>query len=277
MDKLKLVWENNPDTPLSAANLSKFVSFSTDEGKRILYVDDPSVYPNGDGQLKIRANSKISFSSPTTNAFFRFDDSLVSHNSKYIPSFTRALSYRLESKYLNSKSLAFDEESTNLVNDSNWASSQGGSSTVTPYTGADPSSSAYYSTLNIDSSGSKAEIFQTVSYTNGVIVSISFYYIGNNVKLVVEGDPTGTVKYWRDELAIQQWESVEYVYDLPLVNDWTRFQLDDIDTSILGDGEIKIRVFSEEADSINDVGAFQFEEINYNSSYIVRDLYFGLV
>jgi len=268
MTKLKLVWENNLDTPLSAENLSKFVSYSTDDNKRILYVDEPAVYPNGDGQLKIRANSKISFPIPVTNAFFRFDDSLVSHNSKYIPTTTRALTYRIESDFIDSKSLAIDESSTNTIDDSLWQTIENGSTSISIYQGDIPSEDAYYATINVDSSGSRGEIFQTVSFTNGSTVSLSFYYKGSGLKLIVEGDPNGTIRYWRDEVTLRQWELSQYTYNLPDSADWTRFQLDNIDTSALSDGEIKIRLFSTEADEILSVGAVQFEELNYCSSYI---------
>lgn len=268
MAKLKLVWENNPDTPLSAVNLSKFVSHSTDDGERILYVDEPSVYPNGDGRLKIRANSKISFAVPQTNAFFRFEESLVSHNSKYIPATTRGLTYRIESPYTDSKSLAFDEASSNLTNDSNWQEIENGSSTATFYTGDDPSSGAGFITLDVDGSASRVEAHQTVSFTNGNTVSISFYYKGEGGRFIVEGDPNSAVKYWVDEILTQQWEVGEHVYILPAASEWTRFDLPNIETTSLIDGEIKLRFFSNIADSEVTAGAFQLEELDYASSYM---------
>lgn len=271
MAKLNLVWENNPDTPLSAANLSKFVSFSTDDGERILYVDESSVYPNGDDNLKIRANSKVSFPVPVTNAFFRFDDSLVSHNSKYIPTSTRALTYRIESQLVDSKSVAFDEASSNLVNDSSWQTLENGSTTVTLSQGNVPSNTAYYANLVIDGSGSRGELYQTISFTNGNTVSLSFYYKGSGLSLIVEGDPNGTIRYWRDEITLQQWELSQYAYNLPPTIEWTRFQLPEIITSALSDGEIKIRLFSTVANADINVGAVQFEELDYCSSYILAE------
>ena len=55
MSKLKLAWEDNPDTPLSASNLSKNVIHYND--KNLLYVDNDNFIENSDGKLKFRANS----------------------------------------------------------------------------------------------------------------------------------------------------------------------------------------------------------------------------
>lgn len=115
-DKLKILWENNPDTPITASSLSQ-VSTSSSEYGGIIYKDIPELLEHGnysDNLIKLRANSKVLLRSYTTKALlFNIDDSLTSHNSNFGPVVQDNIIY--DSTLLGKQAIYIGDRTDNLL------------------------------------------------------------------------------------------------------------------------------------------------------------------
>lgn len=274
-NKFILMWEDNPDTPLTADNLSKSINFNS-EGS-LLYMDDSTQMTYPDNKLKFRNNSKISIKIPVTNAFFDFNDSVVSHDSEYSPTSFANNSYRIESSTPDSKSIAIEDATSNLVLNSSFESSF--TSWTTDFNTSNISISnnylygSYSAKLDIDALGDRATLSQIVSVPSDSYVSISFYYknTAGDLKVLIIGDPSDPVnkKYWKS-IGARQWEAILSEGEITLPDtdgEWTRFEIPDIYTTGLLTDEIEIRLYSEDAATSHEIDAVQLEELRFCSSY----------
>ena len=267
-NKLKLVWENNPDTPLNAQNLSKMIE-KYSEGN-ILF------YDKRDGILKFRANTKLSLPVSKTSAFFNYDDTLVSHDSKFYPSTATAITYRIE----YDKSIAVESETENIISNgsfqsglTDWLTELTGTSTISASTEEwiVPSHSAK---IEIDNLGNRATLSQTVTFDIDETrpASISFYYksVGGPLLLSIVGDPTaGSPKYWKSDDQSPHWESLENnaLRSFPASAEWTRVEIPKITITGLSTRQIKIKIYSITAGADYYIDHAQIEHKDFCSSY----------
>lgn len=267
-----LVWEDNPDTPITAQNLSKSVTSYTDED-RILFWDF------NDSNLKLKANSKATIINPVTNAFLKFENTMVSHNGKFIPTTASNITYRYESTVDDSRSLACESGTSNFIVNSSfesgttsgWAPSASGSSSVT-LVSSEKFYGSYCIRLLSDSSGNTATLEQTATTleSTDASASFSFYYKSDKAfNLSIIGNPSGDTKYWRSFGSNKNvWENLENIAltEIPASTKWTRYEVKNITTSSIK--TIKVKFETKEAGTTCYIDAVQLENKEYCSSYI---------
>jgi hypothetical protein len=288
-EKLKLVWENSPETPIDASSLSKYVEYYS-EGL-MLFVDSPNFISNGDSFLKLRANSKIPVKIPVTNAFFGFNDSVVSHDSRYTPASWQNITFRIETKNNSSgKSIAIEDSTTNLILNSsfesalapNWIVNATGSSSVSvdSVVFLDGQKSVK---LVLDSLGSNVAISQTVDNINTTtsLYSASFYYMANfapgaqsgflNVQII------GTSSWFLYPTSQGwTWQLVPYTFQIPIdssmLGKWIRYEISNIDITAIessGTPSLKIIISSTSPQHTYNIDSVQLEQKPFCSSFTV--------
>ena len=280
-NEFKIVWENNPETPLSAENLSKFIN-NYSEGTILLKDTDEFISPGfGDNLLKIRANSKVSMIVPETNAFFEFNDSYISHDSKIIPSSKDNLTFRKEKSNndISSRSIAIERGTTNFVSNSSFENNLTSwdttilnpESTINIIDSEDSIFGANSLEIKINASGDKAEISQVVPVLNNSDpLSISFYYKSDeDLKVIIEGNHETTSIYW--SISADQWSTSAIVLNVPKSDEWSRFEVKNISTTSLIGLFIKLHIYSDSPNSTNIIDDIQVEANNFCSSYVVNN------
>lgn len=295
-DKLKVVWENSPDTPLSASNLSKMIKFYNDD--LILYQDTDDFINNSDGILKLRANTKISTQIETTSAYFSFDDSFVSHNSKYSFSTIDNVNFRLDTLTNSGKSLSIEQGTENILTNGDFSDDtafdlvvSGTSDSIKnelnkwKYFASDQSNVTFE--INQDdplygsnvaksftTAGSTCEVYQTIhlgtylTSDDNPEVSISLYYKSNdNLDILVIGVPTSTTPlYWNQ--SGNQWEQIETTMSVPASDSWKRIEIKNIRTNSLFDNnEIRVVIRSNNNNQYVYVDGVQIEKMPFCTSF----------
>lgn len=274
-NKFYLVWEDNPDTPITAQNLSKSIDKHSDSD-RMLFWDF------NDSYLKLKANSKASISVPVTNAMFKFEETLASHNGKYNPTSAENITYRFETTEGNSRSIALETRTQNFFSNpsfetiigdmpTGWTRVVNGASTIST------SNDALYGDrsirIKIDNAGSLASLWQTASTlgTADTRAAFSFYYKSDYaMKLLVIGDPGGMQKFWRPFGVNEdknKWELFEATatIDVPASSEWTRYEIKGIETDTVK--LIQAKFFSSVPAAEYFIDAIQLENKPYCSSY----------
>ena len=281
MSKLKLVWENNPDTPLSASNLSKIVREYI--GDNLLYIDTDGFINNADNQLKLRANSKIAVNTNKTIAFFNFNNSLISHNSKYSATTATNVSFRKETPLNIGNSIALETQTINKVTNPNFINEL---DNWVPYTegnaNIDVVSGGLYGEncikFSLSDNTPLAKISQEIQFDSTVSddynknISISFYYKSENeLNVLVVGKPNSAQPvYWNNSEDGLRWEVQEdaAIISLSPVNDWTRVEIKNIRTdTIWPDNNIKLSIYSNQENTNNYIDAVQVEEKEFCTSF----------
>ncbi len=272
-NKFFLVWEDNPDTPITAQNLSKSIDKYSDDD-RMLFWDF------NDNYLKLKANSKATISVPITNGMFSFENTMSSHNGRFNPTSADNVVYRNETTVENSKSIALESGTTNFITNpsfestvgnfvSGWTKVENGLSTVVN----DPAS--FYGSnclkIKVNNSGSIVSLFQTAQ-TLGVddtVASVSFYYKASNpIRLLIIGDPSGTQKFWRPfGVNNNVWETLETTATIvvPASTEWTRYEVVGIKTETIKSIQLKFSSDTPGAEYFLD--AVQLENKEYCSSF----------
>jgi len=283
MAKFKLLWENNPDTPIHAASLSAVTKSSSDYGG-MLYKDIPELLPNGlfsDGFLKIRANTQVLINQYTTNALlFNNINSLVSHNSKFGPLVQNNIVF--EKSDIGTAVYA-GEGTTNLFSNSSfengllpeWIISLQDEPQTPGY--VDPVwGEEYKAKIELipndkcvrlfNGSFGRTEILRQIDLKNKSIVSLSFYYKSTGgLKCYL----TSGGLYWKNG----DWNpSTSATYDFPSTNgEWKRIEIKNIVIQKIQDTAelVELLIYSDVANMENFVKSFQLEEHSFVSPYVV--------
>lgn len=277
-DKFQLVWENNPDTPITAGNLSRYVSFYSEDEMLVRDTDAFIGAGLGDDKLKIKANSKVVLDTPVTSAFFDFDKSLISHDSKYTPVAHDNLSDRIESAAAGKNTVALEEGTTNLVvnpsfeNDlDDWdviVTNPGTSSSEVTIT-SDSLYGSKAAQIGVDASSNQISLEQVVTLpSNTGSASISFYYKAEaGCLLSIEGNPDTTTLFWNTNQ--DDWIASPSPITLPVSNEYVRYEIKDIGLTSLttGNTKIKIRIYSFEPNTTHVIDAVQLEMKEFASSF----------
>lgn len=285
MAKFNLVWENNPDTPITASNLSKAIREY--EYKNILYMDTNDFINNGDGLLKIRANSRIVLNNHITSAFFDFNNSLVSHDSKISAMQTDAINYRIETPRNDGYSLALETETQNRVqnadfsdNLNSWDSSTLGTASVNISNGGLYGDNCVI--LNVAATNSRALISQSIqfdptpSYEQNKNTSISFYYKSDSaINVLITGKYNSAQPiYWNNDPTKRLWElsSATAVLTLNPSTNWKRVEIKNIRTDSLwindtSTNDIKLDIFSSDSGTTTYIDGVQIEQKQFCSTF----------
>jgi len=287
--KFKLMWENNPDTPIDASSLSKFVDSYSEKGG-ILYNDIPELIPNGtysDGRLKLRTNSKIIMKSPQTRAiFFTLNDSVVSHNSQF-GSITPDNVVFLKDSLDESMSAYIGEGTTNMFsnpgfenglndwivpleqdqgnpppgyNDIIWGSEYGAKvEVITP--GFESNNCLYM----FNGAFGATQISRTFDLTGYTRVSLSFYYKSEgNLNILIK---SGSL-YWKNGM----WNPTSsYYYTLPSTEgEWKRYEIKNITTASIAAFAyiVEMTIYSDNQYAENYIDSFQLEDHDFASPYV---------
>lgn len=269
MNKLQVVWEDNPDTPLRASNISKIVQ-TYKEGE-LFFID------KNDNRLKLRANSKISLSIPETTAFFEFNKSYSSHNSNqyFYPVQISNTTFRKEgSSSINEYSLAIESNSANLLMNSNYSSAltywdifKAGISNVEVVSSSETLFGSSVK-ITIDQFSNAAGLSQNKVITSQDKMSLSFYYKSSaQLKFQFVGNPqsvSGSKRWWRDD----RWNSSEYVYVLEATNEWKRFELPAIDITLsdVAISEVQVKIYGD-VESEHFISNVMLEKNTFCTSY----------
>ena len=273
MEKLNLVWENNLDTPITASNLSKYIEKHSED--RMLFIESADfltskgLAPDGaDGFMKFRANSRALLKIPETFAYFNFNDSLISHNSAYAPYSVSNIISRIESSRTDSKSVAIESGTTNLIqngsfenNLTDWTvSTTGGPVTADTTEALDGSKSCK---IQIDGVVAKSSIQQTL-FPSGDWASFSLYYkFASGALFFYVKDLDGGGRYWNGD----SWQVAQYNFPLNATTDWIRKEVKNINISGLSSG-LMINIFSEYINTTYYIDSVQLEEKKFCSSFV---------
>lgn len=281
--KFRLMWENNPDTPINASSLSTITKSSSEYGG-MLYMDIPELLPNGlysDGFLKIRANTHILINQYTTRALlFNTSNSLVSHNSKFGPVAQDNIVFE---KSDTGTAIYAGEGTTNLFTNPcfesgllpEWQVAIEDEPQVPGY--VDPVWGEEYA-AKIEVLGSdekylrmfngafgRTEVLRQIDLRNKPVVSLSFYYKSTGgLKCYL----TSGGLYWKNG----DWNpSTSATYDLPSTNgEWRRMEIKNIITQKIQDtAELtQLLVYSDVVGMESFVKCFQLEEHSFVSPYV---------
>ena len=279
--KFKLMWENSPDTPISAQALSEATTTKSELGG-ILYKDIPELLPNGvytDNILKVRANSSILLKTYTTRAmFFNTPGTLVSHNSQYGPQEQENVVY-LEQSTNNTNSIYVGEGTTNLLSNpgfeddlTDWTYTTDNGAGYDPLFGEEYAADlelveGYESAQAVRMTPGgygNVEIRRTHDLTGIPTVSFSFYYKADG-NLSVSLSSGGL--FWKNN----SWNATQNFYDLPATGgEWIRFEIKNITTApIQGLGAVMTMVMqSDEPNKEYFLDSFQLEELAFVSPYV---------
>lgn len=276
-NKFHLLWENNPDTPITSENLSKYIT-TYSEGNIIVKDTDNFIgSAEGDDKLKIKANSKIVLDRAVTSAFFDFDQSFLSHDSENYISVHDNISDRIESSIENKHAISIESSTINYITNSNFESNLDDWNIVITNPGSASSSIESFVDDNIygskvakifvDNLGNAAEINQTVNVlNNSENISISFYYKSeySELKLMLEA-PDNSL-FWSP---VTGWTASQSFISIPTSSDYTRFEIDNISLSslIAIDTNIKIRLLSDSPNTNHYIDAVQIERKQFASSF----------
>jgi hypothetical protein len=294
-EKLNLVWENSPDTPINATSLSKYVEYYS-EGL-MLFVDSPNFINNGDSLLKLRANSKIPIILPTTNAYFGFNNSVISHDSRYTPTAWSNTTFRIETKNSFGTSIAIEDSTTNLfLNPSfeanstqltNWTTTATSPSTVSidTTTFLDGAQSAK---ISIDPTGKPAGISQTIANLNTTTTqySVSFYYMGTlpvgvnsgTLNVQITAAVSGSTWYLWPGANGWQWQLVVNTFSILLnstnAGKWTRYEIANMDLAALtalGALSLELSISSTSPSVSFNIDSVQLEQKTFCSSFVASN------
>lgn len=272
-NKFSLVWEDNPDTPITAQNLSKSINKYSDDD-RMLFWDF------NDDYLKLKANSKATISVPVTSAMLSFENTMASHNGRFNPTFADNIVYRKETTVENSRSIALESGTNNyIVNPSfestvgsfvsGWTKVENGLSTATNSDDSFDGSNCVK--IKVDNSGSIITLFQTAEtlLAGDTSASASFYYKAtNSLKLLIIGNPTELQKFWRPfGVGNNVWENFESyaVIEVPASDKWVRYEITQIDTVSIK--SIQLKFSSDVPGAEYCIDAVQLENKKYCSSF----------
>jgi len=265
---LQIVWEDNPDTPLKASNISKIVqSYKEDD---LLFID------TNDSKLKLRANSKISMKVKNTSAFFDFNRSFATNDSSdyFYPVQHDNLSFRREGpREDNLYSLAIESNTSNLLINSNfssglnsWTTSTSGSSVINT---EDSKESLFGSCVKMvtDSFPHPISMSQNKLISIQQNFSVSFYYKSDKpMKFQLMGNPNLANKWLRDI----DWITQEYYFDLPSTSGvWKRYEIKNIPSmsGLIFIEEVKLLFYSDSISCTSYIANVQLEYNDYCSSY----------
>jgi len=282
--KFRLMWENNPDTPISASSLSTMTKASSEYGG-MLYKDIPELLPNGlysDGFLKIRANTHIAINQYTTQALlFNTNNSLVSHNSKFGPIVQDNIVFQ---KYNTETIIYAGEGTTNLFSNPSFNSGLLPEwqvalqdepqipGYVDPIWGEEYAAKVEIVTVDgekcvrmFNGSFGRTEILRQIDLKNKPIVSLSFYYKSTGgLKCYL----TSGGLYWKNG----DWNpSTSATYDLPSTNgEWKRMEIKNIITQKIQDTAelVELLIYSDAVNMENFIKSFQLEEHMFVSPYV---------
>ena len=284
MAKFKLVWENNPDTPITASNLSKIIQdYNSDN---IIYFDNNDFIENADNKLKIKANSRFVTTKQPTVAYFGFNDSLVSHNSKYSANTAININYRKETPLSIGKSIALETSTINEILNgdfsdglNNWTPTNSGGGNVSISTDGLYGNCVLLST---SSAISQAKIEQTINFPpvpdddDNPNVSISFYYKSDkdlNFLIIGKHDSSQPV-YWNNSPSGLRWEvnSSVSLITLSPTSDWKRVEIKNIRTNTLWSStndynNLKLSIYTTQSNAQSYIDAVQIEKKAYCSTF----------
>ena len=294
MAELKLIWENNPDTPISASSLSQFFDHNEEGG--IITKDISELMTHGtigDDMLKIKAYSKIGVRIPNTLAYFDFYNSSVSHDSTYSPVVLNNPIYS-EDAQVGLGSIFIGESTTNLLQNAGWE--QGinswnayiqdgmglhdfpvGQIDYTIGTGfiriigndhAPKKGSLKALNLGVNEAG-RVQVDQLVNLSTYTIASASFYYKSNgglNFKIESGG------LFWKDT----DWSNAtSSYYTLPNTNGkWVRFEVRSINLNKVSASKsaVTFSFYSESVDTQHFIDSAQVEAKAFCSPYTETSL-----
>lgn len=276
MAKFRLFWENNSETPLSSNRLSSFTNYYSED--TLLYIDDPSIIPNGDGHLKLRSLSKVGLVGSETLAAFNFERSFVSFDSKFSPSEQDGVVFRDE-YYTNKGSLSFDIPIQNII--SNPGFEDGGVDWVFENSGIDSSiqytTDDYYPYLNSNNLKSAkistGEIYGLSKLSKNIdtssindSISLSFYYKStDDFYFMIKTGSIDNIIYWNDIT----WVGTENRYTLSESNKWKRIEIPQIYTNNIDFVDIEFFITSTDNEFYLD--SFLVENKPYCSSFYFED------
>ncbi len=269
MASFKLLWENNPDTPIDSNRLSSSIDYYSKQS--ILYFDSNEL-ESGEDILKLRSNVKVNIEIPTTLSAWDFNNSLVSYNSKFAPEDAENIIFRDE--YNNSPgSVAIDAAIDNVLTNSGFESG------LTDWTFTDDngsivsvSTSEYYPSnlstqsaeITVNSSGTLCELSRQ-SDTSTVVgnYSLSFYYkTSTDLYLQIKTFKNGNDNYWNGN----NWVFSQAYFTMPYTdNQWHRYEMQEIDVSLIN--YVEIILYSDYPNSTHYVDSFLLELKDYCSSY----------
>jgi len=275
-NKLKLIWENNPDTPIKSENLSKIAGDYSED--RMVYLDnDDFTGPGfGDNNLKLNASSIMKLSYPVTSALFDFNNTLISHDSKTIPVSSSSVTFRIESPNSNKRTLAIESETINLVLNSSfenglndWVEEYEGTGTNSTITiepeGLDSNNAVL---LSSDVNANKVSIHQDISLLNNQdTYSISFYIKSTDIcGFLLIGNPNGSQEYWND--ASKNWGGPS-PYLIQPNSEYTRIELREITTDQLSPISTEMRLQFYSIGALNQIyiDNIQLEKKSYPTSH----------
>ena len=281
---LQIVWEDNPDTPLKASNISKIIqSYKEDD---MLFIDAH------DSKLKLRANSKVSMKIKNTSAFFDFNKSFVTHDSNdyFYPVQTENLSFRIESPTQSELySLAIESNTQNMLTNSNFSSSltnwaidlgdvgfgSGSSDISVEASGEDLfGNCAKITTDEVPHIVSMSQN-KTIDYSTISTFSVSFYYNSDKdlkFKLVGKNSSDSSNLWWRDKTFSEtKWIIQEFDFQLVSTSgSWVRYELKNIPT-ITGTGanidKVELLFVADSRSTAAKISNVQLEANSYCSSY----------
>jgi hypothetical protein len=264
---LKVLWEDNADSPLSASNLSKYLETKAD--KSLLFQDNAARTPNTDNLLKLRAQSVVPIQEKTTWAYFSFNDSYISHDRTYSPTIAQNISFTPEIQNGN-KSLAVEHGTINSITDTNfanlnnpsfWGQLTNGSSSI------NLSTSLFYDsailTFSTDALGNRVELNKqlTTTLVGAVYGNFSFYYkssLTGDLQISIEGTKNGIVNYWRQDT--ETWTDTVYQYAIPSSNGtWARCEIPRINFLQLNTTTVTVRIYSITSNKISYISKPQYE------------------
>lgn len=286
MAKFRLMWENNPDTPITAQTLSEVTENGSEPGG-ILYKDVDELLPNGvynDGLLKLRANSRVLLKSYNTRAlFFNAPGTLVSHNSQFGPTVQDNVVF-LKDSLSQTNSIYAGEGTTNLFSNPGFEDGFGTEwseiydSQLPAGIESDPNyGEEYNATVEIVSPGfespqcvrmyngyfGRTEMLRGFDLTGIPTISISFYYksTGGLRCLINSGS-----LYWK----LNDWNPSAVYYELPSTDgEWRRFEIKNISTAKIQTtiNNVNIVIYSETEQDEHFIDSFQAEEHSFCSPY----------
>lgn len=282
--KFKLMWENNPETPINSTTLSEATESSSEYGG-IIYKDIAELLPNGnhsDNYLKIRANSRVLIKEPSTRALlFNAPNTLVSHNSQFGPTEQTSIAFVPQSKNGTTSVYAGEGTTNEFTNPgfeddfTDWVTYD---ETNTPPDYDPVFGEEYEASVTIANEGfnsdkscrlfpgsfGRAEISRYFDLTGKPYVSISFYYKSEGgLRCYIN---SGSL-FWKGN----NWnQSASSFYELPATNgEWKRFEIKNILTNLIAATieSVSIYVYTELPGAESFVDSFQLEEKTFCSPY----------
>jgi hypothetical protein len=295
-NKLKILWEDNPDTPITSSVLSNIADVYSNYGG-IIYKSNLTSLESGvysDEKLKIRANSRIKFEECLTRASFFVDGSVVSHDSKFSPIEMDSIIFNTD--FNGDRMIYMSEGAQNLITNSSFEEGLN-YGWISKCTSNDPNHTlndipevfdpiwgeefnAITGVVEVEYGSHAFRMFtgafgrvqleRSFDLTGSDIVSLSFSYKNNKAfKYYIICNNAGMNQYWNGNI----WSNTVYFFTVPApVEQQTIWSIEEnvaINLDSLGSyaSDVQLFIYSETPYTEVLLDKFQIENHAYVSSY----------